>query len=626
MHGAWGRARGALAAATIAACGTDAPPDDAAASTVDGWVAVVAGDVVSGWSDGPGLQARFGGATALCAPADGRFLLLADTFNGTIRRVDLPAGVVSTVAGRFGAPGQADGVDARLAEPRGLGCHPDGSVAWFADVGLLRRLDLVSGEVTTVAGQSGQHALIDGSATQARFGYLVHALVSSPDGATLWLSDRSNNAIREVNTDTWSVRTLPVRGLDGPGGLALVGGTLWIADTFGNRLRGFVLATEEVITLPPRVDAPQGVAWDGSRLLAVGFGDVIRAVDPLDPGEQAVQLDAPFVGTFASPVWRDGRLWYPGLGNQDLRSVDPVSGAASVVAGPTDPVGHVDGPLADARFDDLTAVTGDATGRLWVADPYNAAVREVDRGGDQVRTLPIPDLAQPVAVALGPDGDTLAIADGGRVLGWSLTRGQADTLIEGRGEIAAVTWAENGTLYAADGSEAVVVARGADGVVAVVAGDGSRGHRDGSPGRLRDPVGLAVSGSTLWISDGHLVRALEGGVLRTVVGAPGEAGDVAGGGAVARLRDPRGLAVDGAGRLWIADTGNHKLRRYDPIADELLDVGGAEARAGGVPPGPGLALADAGFGWLTAVFVAGDEVLVTAQASLLRVEAPTLTR
>ncbi len=117
-------------------------------------------------------------------------------------------------------------------------------------------------------------------------------------------------------------------------------------------------------------------------------------------------------------------------------------------------------------------------------------------------------------------------------------------------------------LYIADTDNHRIRKVDAAGVISTVAGDGTPGHGgDGGPAvqaRLNFPRGVAVDGAgNLYIADrdNHRIRKVDAaGVISTVAGdgTPGYGGD--GGPAVqARLNFPRGLAADGAGNLYIAD-------------------------------------------------------------------------
>jgi sugar lactone lactonase YvrE len=123
----------------------------------------------------------------------------------------------------------------------------------------------------------------------------------------------------------------------------------------------------------------------------------------------------------------------------------------------------------------------------------------------------------------------------------------------------------------------------------VIAGDGVPGLRDGdaSLARFSDPFGVAVGAhGTIYVSDAgdaNSIRAIstDGRVL-TLAG--GGAGFVDGPAGVARFRTPSGLAIDGAGTLFVADTGNNAIRRIGRDGNVTTIAGDGAA---GFRDGPG---------------------------------------
>lgn len=160
------------------------------------------------------------------------------------------------------------------------------------------------------------------------------------------------------------------------------------------------------------------------------------------------------------------------------------------------------------------------------------------------------------------------------------TRGELD-------EPFGVALGDDGTLYVADGGDRPALWRvGLDGSRALVAG-GTRGFEDGSreQGRFDTPshIALAPDGS-LFVADtgNHAVRRVASdGVVTTIAGdgLPG-----AGEGAAARLNGPVGVAVSPDGRVFVADTYNDRIVRLTPPAQGGLRWEAATV-AGGIAPG-----------------------------------------
>jgi DNA-binding beta-propeller fold protein YncE len=142
-----------------------------------------------------------------------------------------------------------------------------------------------------------------------------------------------------------------------------------------------------------------------------------------------------------------------------------------------------------------------------------------------------------------------------------------DVVIDGRGG-----------LYVSDyGNNCIRRVDLATGDVGTIAGGLEGGFADGSGGlaRFRNPRGLALDARdplhpVLYVADTGNARVRK--VVLGTGGAPAEVSTVAGGelpgfadgdGAAARFKDPRGLALDGQGHLYVADAGNQRVREID---------------------------------------------------------------
>lgn len=116
-------------------------------------------------------------------------------------------------------------------------------------------------------------------------------------------------------------------------------------------------------------------------------------------------------------------------------------------------------------------------------------------------------------------------------------------------------------------------------------GRASFGSEDGakSAARFRDVHGLAFDAAgNLYVADtgNHTIRRISAtGVVTTLAGSAGESGSADGTGAAARFSFPRGLAVDAGGNVLVADTGNHTLRRITPTG-VVTTIAGAAGQAG----------------------------------------------
>lgn len=264
------------------------------------------------------------------------------------------------------------------------------------------------------------------------------------------------------------------------------------------------------------------------------------------------------------------------------------------------------GPATAARLQDPRAIARRPNGELFVADTGNHVVRRIIPDGT-ITTVAgtgtagsTPDgipahasrLASPSGVAVRPSGLVL-IADTGNhrlrevtgdgqittvagtgVSGFGGDGGQAvDALFNGPTGIAVLP---NGTTYVADTGNHRIRRIDVHGTVTTVAGTGAAGWSgDGGPATaaaLDAPTGVSVTvDGSLLIADmgNHVVRRIAPtGTITTLMGT-GMAGDDGDGGVptASRLTGPR-QAIEGAGgELYVADTGNHRVRTVVPPPD-----------------------------------------------------------
>jgi sugar lactone lactonase YvrE len=200
--------------------------------------------------------------------------------------------------------------------------------------------------------------------------------------------------------------------------------------------------------------------------------------------------------------------------------------------------GTLNGPGPRSRFSDPFGVAADALGNLYVAD--------------------------------GGDGNTIRKID---TLGVSSTlAGGIEGYAEGSGKMAAfntpsgIALDRKGNLYVADTGNNAIRKVTPDGVVSTWAGDGLAGYRDGrGPGaQFNGPLGVAVGpDGAVYVADTYndrIRRIAPDGEVSTIAGGD-QAGKTDGPAAQARFDTPAALALAENGDLYIADTGNHAVRK-----------------------------------------------------------------
>lgn len=290
---------------------------------------------VAGATDGSAARARFDAPKGIAS--DGLFLYLTDFNNHTIRKIEIANGKVTTLAGLAGKKGSADGKGSAARFYRPFGITVDDGMLYVTDSNnhSVRQVEIESGEVTTIAGGAGLVGYADGSAKDARF-FIPEGITT--DGENLYVADTHNHSIRKINLDTHRVSTLA--GLSGapgmvddaggkarfssPKGLTTDGRNLFVVDFGNHRIRKVVLATGQVSTLAGEDEGsarqgdessfnyPSGVTTDGRNLyIADTFNRTVRKIVISSgkvstiAGKAAVEGTTDGVGTaarFSEPV------------------------------------------------------------------------------------------------------------------------------------------------------------------------------------------------------------------------------------------------------------------------------------------------------------------------------------
>jgi len=303
-----------------------------------------------------------------------------------------------------------------------------------------------------------------------------------------------------------------------PGAIAIdASGNLFVTDTANNTIRK--------ITAAGVVSTLAGSA--GNSGSSDGSGSLARFNQPggiaLDPA---------------------GNLYLADTQNHTIRMVTG-AGVVTTIAGSAGQAGQDDGTAGNARFNQPWGVTRDAAGNLYVTDTGNATVRKITTAG--------------VVTTLAGSAGNQGSSDGtGTFAQFNLPRGIA---LSNASNLA-------GNIYIADTGNNTVRKIDQNGGVSTLAGTaGSSGSDDGSGQRARfsQPYGLAIdSAGNIRVSDNgnQLIRTVSlTGVVSTLAGAAGTAGDANGSGSKASFNQPKGIAADAANSIYVADTGNNLIRK-----------------------------------------------------------------
>ena len=232
-----------------------------------GKATVLAGTGQTGYSGdgGKATEATLFDPHGIVITADQQ-MYVADTRNHTVRKVDLKTGLISTVAGTGKAGYSGDGGPATKAEFNGtfaIDVDPSGRNLYIADLGnrRVRRIDLKSGIVTTIAG-NGEKGVPQDGADAASSPLADPRAVAADSKGNVYILERGGNALRVVDKKG-KIRTLiaPAGGasasnatvtpdLNGPKHLCVDrSDNVIIADAENNLVRKFDPKTGKALTI-----------------------------------------------------------------------------------------------------------------------------------------------------------------------------------------------------------------------------------------------------------------------------------------------------------------------------------------------------------------------------------------
>lgn len=503
------------------------------------------------------------------------------------------AGQLTVVAGNSRAGFSGDGgqaVRAQLNNPQGIAIDRAGNI-YIADAGNNRVRKVTDGVITTFAGNGsispgGPRTFNDG-------GLATDALMHLPQGVAVdaagkvYIAVTGDNNIRIVGTDgiiqSFAGNSFPSWAGDGgnavdaalnkPSDLAIdKDGNVLIADTANAMIRK--------------------VTTDGKIATVAGSGVHGFAGDGADATKAAVA--SPLSVTVDSA----GNFYIVSNADSRIRKVD-AKGIITTIAGTGQPGFAGDGSAADkAQMNYPTGITADGSNNLYVADSLNLRIRKIS--GSNISSVAgngklaysgdggaaaNAQLDSPQAVAVDAAGN-LYIADTGNNVVRRVARGGAISTFAGNGQVGsggdngAATSAQlntplgvavdaAGNVYIADSQNGKVRRVGTNGTIATVAGNGTQGfggdNGAATSAQLYTPTGVAVDAAgNLYIADfnnNRVRRVSVNGTIATVAGT-GNSGFSGDGGAAtsAQLNLPRAVAVDAAGNLYIADSGNNRIR------------------------------------------------------------------
>jgi uncharacterized protein (TIGR03437 family) len=460
------------------------------------------------------------------------------------------AQVITTYAGSdalFTAIGQ-QATAVRFGQPAGVAVDQAGNV-YIAATGQSMVLKVApNGTISVAAGDGLARYAGDGGPAVA--GSLASITNQLPNGlafdaaGNLYIADQANNVIRRVDTSGVIV-TVAGNGNAGyngdgipatkatlfqPSGIAVDGaGNLYIADTENYRVR--MVNTDGIISTLAGTGA-SGYSGDG--------GPASQALVHQPAG---VTLDGA------------GNVYVADTNNFVVRKITPLGTITTVVGTGRYGSSGDGGPATKATLSQVVDMKFDAAGNLYIADLQNGRIRRVDTSGT------ITTIAGTGQNGFGGDGGPAASA---------VFNGPIALAIDSTGAVIVADLNNNRVRRVVPGGAVSTIAG-----QTLTIGDGG----SSTLARMTNPLNIAVDTAfNLYIADSgenRIRKVATSGTITTFAGtgAAAESGD-GGPASAAALRVPDGVAVDSAGNVYIADSGNGVIRKVNAATGVISVIAG----------------------------------------------------
>lgn len=546
-----------------------------------GVISTIAGNGQAGSSgdNGPALSATLNFPYGLAIASNGD-VYYAEFSSHRVRKITVATGIISTVAGTGTAAYNGDdrpATEAAVNAPINVTFDTNGNLV-IADSGnnRIRRINMADGRISTIVGTGASGFAGDGGpATDARVN--VPAGVVYDSAGNLYFADRGNSRIRKVSAGTNVITTIAGVGLSGFNGDGLAAlasrlsvpnsvavdsvGNVYIGDRENLRVRRIIFAPANDTTAPTiAITSPTN---------ATTF---TTSISPLTLSGTASDNTAVFLVRWSNDRGGSGvaggtTSWtvpnialQNGPNNLTVTAWDVRGNAASAkllvnfntqqiittLAGNGQTGGTGDGGSAvGARLSLPSGVAADATGNLYIADSANNRVRKVTPAG--------------VILPFAGNGMLGSSGDGGPAINASFNQPQS------------VAVDSAGNVYISDTSNHRVRKVSTSGVISTVAGTGIANFGgDGgaaTQAQLNTPFQIAIDAAdNLYIADAlnRRVRKVMAstGIISTIAG-DGRVGTGGDGGAAANAQFllPYGVAVDRSGVVFVLDAFDGRVRR-----------------------------------------------------------------
>ena len=380
-----------------------------------------------------------------------------------------------------------------------------------------------AGVVSTLAGTAPTPGSSDGTTSTALFN--APSAIAIDTANNLYVADTANNTVRKIAASGTVTTLAGLAGrsssVDGVGAAARFEdpyavatdsmGNVYVADATDHSIRK-IAANGTVTTLAGKA---------GSFGSTDGTGTVARFKNP-----QGIAADS------------SGNVYVADTGNSTMRKIS-VSGVVSTLAGTAGSRGSTNGTGTAARFSNPYGVAVDSTGNIYVIESDASTLRKITPAG--------------VVTTLAGSANSNGFINGtGLVARFSVP---FDLAVDAAGNI-----------YVCDHGNHAIRKVTPDGVVTTLAGAGSPGNTNGTgtAASFKFPAGIAVdSAGAVFVADtdNQVIRKVSSAGEVTTVAGSGTIGSANGIGTAATFYNPKDVAVDASGNLYVADMANHTVRK-----------------------------------------------------------------
>lgn len=561
--------------------------------------AIAGGSIGFGGDGGPASAARLSYPGGIALDSQGN-LYIADTDNCRIRKI--AGGNISTVAGNgCGYNGDSrQATTALLLFPSSVAVDSAGNM-YISEYYDIREVFASTGFISTIAGNGG--ALGNGPAISAAIG-VTDGLALDASG-NLYIADPDYDLVRVLSGATIRVIAgtasggAPSPGFSGDGGPGI---SAQLFNPIGIALdsNGFVYIADQYNQRIRRLDQSSNIKTIAGTTHFGGDGG----------SASSALLDLPETTATDS----NGNIYVADTFNNRVRRITP-TGAITTIAG-TGTCGYTGdhGPAASATLCLPFGIAVDSANNIYIADAQNSVVREISNGyistvvgtgvyGDAANNVQgsAAQLMFPYGLAFDHSGNLyISDFDANRVhvmtpqLTITNFAGSSKAAFSGDGGLAtsaalsspgALATDAAGNVYIADTANARV-RKVSGGIISTVAGASlvSATGVGATTSYIGAPGGLAVdSAGDLFVSEkdfGYIAEVTPDGSILKVAG--NGSAQYSGDGLALNesLNSPGGLTIDSKGNIYVADTGNSRLRQLALDAPTQLSISGGDGQSG----------------------------------------------